>query len=213
MPAAEQNHFTYSQIYRELEARWRAAKRSRGEGWIESARRVASAIAHNLHEVIDVPRNTMEERIDQARLVIFEYDLPVECYTYLFTQYLNRLYMKLFNTDSPDDLRILVVADEAHRINSVDYKQHTLDQLFREVREKGIGLVPITQSPSEMNRALWANTSSVLIGKLISSDDINLAARAIAFERPRERGYLARLVTGEFIPTRDSTGSSGWWSR
>ncbi|MEW5983716.1 MAG: hypothetical protein AB1806_15290 [Acidobacteriota bacterium] len=202
MPEAAEQHFTYADIHAELKRAALQASRGgkRGGDWMATALRISSEIVSSLGNVINVRRNVMEQDVDRAKLVVFECDyVPTEAYVYLVTQFILRDFLKHMDTEQPDELRKVIIFEEAARIFKMGYEQPTLQQLYREVREKGLGLVSLLQSAGDCDVTMWSNTQTLMVMRQITTADIHAVGKAIAFERPRDRDYVARLGTGEAI--------------
>ena len=202
MPQAADDHFTMADVLREvqrLSGELRMQKRA-GDWSATALRIVGELCSPPLGRVINLRRNVFEEEVDSAGLVVFEMDLMTQPqYTFLVTSFLVREYFRRLATDCPDELKKVIVFEEAARIFNQPYPQPQFDTILREIREKGVGIVWLSQAASEVNATAWANTSTLLVFKQNSTRDINAVGSAVAFERPREKAYVARLGVGEAI--------------
>lgn len=201
MPDSVSNHFTMRELSQEVQRLSGDVRIRRAGDWSATAQRITQELSSPpLGDIINVRRNLMEKDIDQAKLVIFEMDLITHYqYTYFITSFLMREYFKRLNTDNPDELERVIIFEEAGRIFNQPFPQPTFDMILREVREKGLGIVWLNQSASDVNSTAWANTNTLFVFKQISARDINEVGAAVAFEQPTEKQYAARLRTGEAI--------------
>jgi hypothetical protein len=150
--------------------------------------------------VINWREDTMEAELEKARLTIFEMEFFTQPqYQYFVTSFLVREYLKRLGTESRDRLQMLVVFEEAGRIFNAPFPQPQFNQVLRECREIGLGIMWINQSAEEVGNTAWANTNTLFVFKQISAKDINTVGSAVAFERAREKAYCARLGVGEAI--------------
>jgi hypothetical protein len=150
--------------------------------------------------VINWRENTMEAELEKARLTIFEMEFFTQPqYQYFVTSFLVREYLKRLGTERRDQLQMLIVFEEAGRIFNAPFPQPQFNQVLRECREIGLGIMWINQSAEEVGNTAWANTNTLFVLKQISAKDINTVGSAVAFEKPREKTYCARLGVGEAI--------------
>ena len=201
LPDCEDNHFTLQQLSQEVQRMGGMMRQQKRAGeWAATTQRITKELASPpLGDIINVRRNLMEKELRRAKLVIFEMDLFTHHqFTYFITAFLVREYLKRLETVSEELDRVIVI-EEAARIFSQPYPQPMFATVLREVREKGIGLMWLTQSASDVNSAAWANTNSLFIFKQISTKDINTVGSAVAFEKPKEKSYITRLGVGEAI--------------
>jgi hypothetical protein len=195
-------NFTMFDVHNELQRMASGfGARKRAGDWFSTAMRITAELASPpLGYVITWPENTTEAELEKARLTIFEMEFFTQPqYQYFVTSFLVREYLKRLGTESRDQLQMLVVFEEAGRIFNVPFPQPQFNQVLRECREIGLGILWINQSAEEVGNTAWANTNTLFVFKQISAKDINTVGSAIAFERAREKAYCARLGVGEAI--------------
>ncbi len=169
--------------------------------WSATAQRIVAELASPpLGNIVNVRRSLMEQDLDKAKLVVFELDLFSHVqYSYLVISFLVREYLRRLGTERRDELQKAIIIEEAGRIFNQPYPQPMFETVVKEIRETGTGLIWLNQSASEVNHTAWANTNTLFVFKQISGQDINTVGSAMAFERPREKMYCARLGVGEAI--------------
>ncbi len=201
LPECEENHFTMQELSQEVQRMGGMMRQQKRAGeWAATAQRITKELASPpLGDIINVRRNLMEKELKRAKLVIFELDLFTHHqFTYFITSFLVREYLKRLEMVS-EELDQVIVIEEAARIFNQPYPQPMFETVLREIREKGIGLLWLTQSASDVNSTAWANTNSLFIFKQITTKDINTVGSAVAFEKPKEKSYITRLGVGEAI--------------
>jgi hypothetical protein len=195
-------NFTMFDVHNELQRMASGfGNRKRAEDWFSTAMRITAELASPpLGYVINWRENTMEAELEKARLTIFEMEFFTQPqYQYFVTSFLVREYLKRLGTESRDQLQMLVVFEEAGRVFNAPFPQPQFNQVLRECREIGLGILWINQSAEEVGNTAWANTNTLFVFKQISAKDINTVGSAVAFERPKEKAYCARLGVGEAI--------------
>ncbi|MCD6229765.1 MAG: ATP-binding protein [Candidatus Diapherotrites archaeon] len=111
------------------------------------------------------------------------------------------IYKYLLNKEKTDKLRLLVVIEEAHNIfnqkNLMD-KESILDQLFRQIRELGVGFITIDQSPAKFSKVVLENTYTKIALTLSYRDNIDVVAKSMGFSR-EQTDLLNKLDISEAI--------------
>ena len=101
-----------------------------------------------------------------------------------------------------ETLRHVTILEEVHnlfpRTNIEKQASNSLENVFREIRGFGEGLVNITQHPSLIPIYILGNCNTQIYLGLQHEDDINAAKRALFLERGEEL-ILDRLPVGEGI--------------
>ena len=97
---------------------------------------------------------------------------------------------------------LLVVLDEAHRFvpeGGETSAHRTLSMIAKEGRKYGIGLMLVTQRPSEIDSAILSQCGSLLALRLINSADRTKVAAAVPDDLGGLVEQLPSLRTGEGI--------------
>ena len=174
----------------------------RRQDWLATAHRLASEISSVPFGLVNNwrdPKHLMFSEIDKATVVIMETDLmSFEQQKYFIVAYLLRTFLSRLGTDSPDKIKLFFLIEEATRLFG-GLPSPNLDNVIQQAREKGIALGWVVQSASEVSHSAYSNTNNLFCFKQVSPKDLNTVASAIAFEKPEEKKYLARLQVGECI--------------
>ena len=97
-----------------------------------------------------------------------------------------------------DELRHLVVLEEFHNITMRGKEDNLISLLFRQARKYGVGLVGLTQSPSEVPVAVMGNMNTKLCFSLSHGADIGAVGKAMNLSYEQAQ-YLTMQETGEAI--------------
>ncbi len=114
------------------------------------------------------------------------------------------LSLWLFHAKLPEPAReqlgLTVFVEEAHHVffQGSGYRESLMNQLLRQCREVGIGIVVIDQHPSQVSAAVLGNTYTSICLNLKDPKDISKAA-GISGLSSSERHHFAFLPTGRAI--------------
>lgn len=103
---------------------------------------------------------------------------------------INKLIQYCYNLDQTNNIRLYCVIDEAHRLT---YPGSPIDELFREARKYGIGVILASQRASDFNEVLLSNAGTVLTLKQNLAKD----ARHIAKNKWGKEEILMNAQPGE----------------
>ena len=113
---------------------------------------------------------------------------------------IKRLYHMAKEKGVSDDLRQLLIVDEAHHI-APDRRDYTsfLDSIMIENRKYGQGILVATTSPAQLSMSLLRNASILVSHLLNDGEDINLMLRLMVNEDEWDlfRSYFMELNMGE----------------
>lgn len=144
----------------------------------------------------------IEELLEKP--VIFELDqeLPKPLRVFFSDLMVRWIHLYRLGQGESRQLRHVTVLEEVHNLfprSSIE-KQATnsLENIFREIRGFGEGLINITQHPSLLPIYVLGNCNTQIYLGLQHEDDIVTAKRAL-FIQPDEQVYLDRLAVGEGI--------------
>jgi len=144
----------------------------------------------------------LETLLDQP--VVFELDqeLPKPLRVFLTEILLRWVHLYRLGQGETDELRHVLLLEEVHNLfpKSLVEKQATnsLENVVREIRSFGQGLVFISQHPSLMPIYILGNTNTQIYLGLQHEEDIDSARRALFLEN-RDEVFLDRLRVGEGI--------------
>ncbi len=107
------------------------------------------------------------------------------------------LYRARLTGKQRDKLDLLVVFEEAHHLLHQKESTRTsqLETLLRLVRETGIGVVLVDQTPSRMSSIALANTFTTICLNIKHPSDVQRAASVLGLP-PEDRGVLLKLPVG-----------------
>lgn len=110
------------------------------------------------------------------------------------------------------DLKHFTIIEEAHRL----FKNHSENQnpevantkgkaveffcnILSEIRSKGEGIIIVDQVPTKLAPDALKNTDSKIIHRLVSQDDAEYVAQALAISKDEDLLYLSQLKRGEAL--------------
>lgn len=144
----------------------------------------------------------LEEVLDQAAIIELDQELPKPLRVFLSDILLRWIHLYRLGQGETDRLRHVTFLEEVHNLfpRSQSEKQTTnsLENVFREIRGFGEGLVSITQHPSLMPIYILGNCNTQIYLGLQHEEDIFTAKRALFLENGDEV-FLDRLHVGEGI--------------
>ena len=143
----------------------------------------------------------LEDILKQAAVIELDQELPKPLRVFLSEILLRWIHLYRLGQGETDRLRHVTLLEEVHNIlNSQWDKQTTnsLENVFREIRSFGEGLIILSQHPSLM--PIWAlgNCNTQIYLGLQHQDDIYTAKRALFLDEGDEV-FLDRLRVGEGI--------------
>jgi len=118
-----------------------------------------------------------------------------------------------------NDLRHLIVIEEAHRVMSYnpnpDSPQAKCGQLFSnmlsEIRAYGQGMVIVDQVPGRLIADAIKNTNLKIIHRLIAADDIDAVSSSMGLTND-QRTIIPKLATGQAIVSGVNAGRASYIS-
>ncbi len=174
--------------------RQRSQSKAENEVWLALIRRINSLALSsyaNLFRLKGQETLTLEqEKIHIVNLSLIDNVRVRKLYTLLLLQ---KLYTLLVRGKLSG--RIFLVVDEAHNIIS----SPVLDTVVGEARKYGLGVIAVTHSLSLIPRNLMANFNTIIVHRLISRDDIQLASQILGLGNSRLEEIVPRLAPGEAL--------------
>ncbi|MBI4392859.1 MAG: ATP-binding protein [Euryarchaeota archaeon] len=102
-----------------------------------------------------------------------------------------------------DALRHLIVFEEAQHLLAMGQESTSvLTTTCREIRYLGVGLVFVTQLPSELSKHALANVNTFIIHRLVRPQDVNLA-NTLLRQNDGAEGLVTGLRTGQALVRTD----------
>ena len=143
-----------------------------------------------------------EELLQKPVVIELDQELPKPLRVFFSDMALRWIHLYRLGQGESDSLRHVTFLEEVHNLfpKSLHEKQTTnsLENVFREIRGFGEGLVNITQHPSLLPIYILGNCNTQIYLGLQHEDDIITAKRSLFLEEGEEV-YLDRLAVGEGI--------------
>jgi len=144
----------------------------------------------------------LEELLDKPVIIELDQELPKPLRVFLSDLLLRWIHLYRLGQGETDQLRHVTFLEEVHnlfpRSNSEHQTTNSLENVFREIRGFGEGLVSITQHPSLIPVYLMGNSNTLIILGLQHEEDIRSARRALFLDQSEET-FLDQLRVGEGI--------------
>lgn len=172
--------------------------------WKQSTKRIFHSFVFGPHAGAFNARNPikLEELLEQP--VIFELDqeLPKALRVFFTEIILRFIHLHRLSQGESKQLRHLLFLEEIHNLFSGAQHEknvsNSLENIFREIRAFGQGLVSITQHPSLLPIYVLGNCHVQILLPLQHEEDIWAAKKSVFLEKGEEI-YFDRLKTGEGI--------------
>jgi DNA helicase HerA-like ATPase len=172
--------------------------------WADSAGRILSTFTFGPAAGAFNARNPvkLEDLLEKPVIIELDQELPKPLRVFMSDLLLRWIHLYRLGQGETDELRHVTFLEEVHNLfqRSQIEKSTTnsLENVFREIRGFGEGLVSITQHPSLIPIFILGNCSTQIYLGLQHEDDIQTAKRALFLDRGDEV-FLDRLKVGEGI--------------
>lgn len=144
----------------------------------------------------------LEELLEKPLVFELDQELPKPLRVFFSEIVLRWIHLYRLAQGETDELRHVTVLEEVHNMfpksNIEKQTTNSLENVFREIRGFGEGLVNITQHPSLLPIYVLGNCNTLMILGLQHEDDIMMAKHALFLNRGDEV-FLDRLRVGEGI--------------
>ena len=172
--------------------------------WQDSAMRIvrtftfgpASGAFNSRHPI------KLEELLDKPVVLELDQELPKPLRVFFSDLLLRWIHLYRLGQGEVDRLRHVTFLEEAHNLFPRSQIEHqstnSLENVFREIRSFGEGLVSITQHPSLIPIYILGNCNTQIYLGLQHEEDIMTARRALFLGRDEEV-FLDKLQVGEGI--------------
>lgn len=144
----------------------------------------------------------IEELLEKPVIIELDQELPKPLRVFLSDVLLRWIHLYRLGQGETDQLRHVTFLEEVHNLfpKSLVEKQATnsLENVFREIRGFGEGLVSITQHPAALPLYIMGNSNTQIYLGLQHDDDIQTARQALFLDRGDEV-FLDRLDVGQGI--------------
>ena len=144
----------------------------------------------------------IEELLDRPVIIELDQELPKPLRVFLTDILLRWIHLYRLGQGESENLRHVTLLEEVHNLFPRSQAEHqatnSLENVFREIRSFGEGLISITQHPSLIPVYILGNCNTQIYLGLQHQEDIITASRALFLDRGEE-AFLDRLQVGEGI--------------
>ncbi len=144
----------------------------------------------------------LEDLLDRPVIIELDQELPKPLRVFLSDILLRWIHLFRLGQGETDQLRHVTFLEEVHNLFPRSQAEHqtsnSLENVFREIRGFGEGLVSITQHPALIPIYILGNCNTQIYLGLQHEEDIFTARRALFLE-PGEEAFLDKLHVGEGI--------------
>jgi len=144
----------------------------------------------------------LEELLDKPVILELDMEMPKSLRTFFTEIILRWIHLYRLGQGETDELRNVLFLEEVHNLfpkNRIEREtSNSLENVYREVRAFGQGLVSITQHPSMLPIYLLGNSHTQIFLGLQHEDDIRSARKSLFLTR-QEEAYPNMLKIGEAI--------------
>jgi len=144
----------------------------------------------------------LEELLERPVIIELDQELPKPLRVFLSDVLLRWIHLYRLGQGESDHLRHVTFLEEVHNLFPRSQAEHqttnSLENIFREIRGFGEGLVSITQHPSLIPIYILGNCNTQIYLGLQHQEDIMTAGRSLFLERDDE-AFLDKLRVGEGI--------------
>ncbi|MFH1237940.1 MAG: hypothetical protein V1491_00700 [archaeon] len=144
----------------------------------------------------------LEELLDKPVILELDLEMPKSLRTFFTEIILRWIHLYRLGQGETDQLRNVLFLEEVHNLfpkNRIEREtSNSLENVYREIRAFGQGLVSITQHPSMLPIYILGNSHTQIFLGLQHEDDIRAARKSLFLSREQE-AYPNMLKTGEAI--------------
>jgi hypothetical protein len=143
----------------------------------------------------------LEDLLDKPVILELDLEIPKPLRTFFSEMILRWIHLYRVGQGETEQLRHVLFLEEAHNLfgQTGFYKEtNSLENVYREIRSFGQGLVSITQHPSLLPIYLLGNCHTQIYLGLQHADDIRTARQSLFLNRDEEP-YPSMLRVGECI--------------
>ena len=200
----DNNYTKYPNFFDAKEILERKKFRGRKSLWQDSCQRILTSFCFGPSSGAFNSRNpiNLEEILDKPCIIELDQELPKPLRVFFSEVILRWLHLYMLEKGEANELRNVLLLEEMHNLfpKTLIEKQSTniLENIFREIRSFGVGLIGITQHPSLIPTYVLGNTNTQIYLALQHRDDIDIARKALFLEKGDEV-FLDRLKVGEGI--------------
>lgn len=174
------------------------ADNPRAKQWAVTAERVLGEVGFSgTAETSLEEQNRFIKSLERGATFIELDALSLPVRSFLATSLTSWLYRSRLNTTARDKLELMLVFEEAHHLlhQREASKPSQLETLMRLMREIGLGVVLVDQTPSRISGVALANTFTTICLNLKHPADVQRAASVLGLP-PEEKAVLMELPVG-----------------
>lgn len=175
----------------------------REQNWKQTALRIFQSFTLSKASKVFNTRNPikLEELLDKPVILELDLEMPKPLRVFFSEMILRWIHLYRLSRGETDNLEHVLFLEEVHNLfsqNSFHKESQSLENLYREIRGFGQGLVSITQHPSLLPIELLGNCHTQIYLGLQHADDISMARKSLFLDYD-EDFYLNALRVGECI--------------
>ncbi len=200
--SAETNSFpNFSDVRESVE---RVSYKGRRQLWQDSCLRILRSFTYGPAAAAFNNRNPikLEEVLCQSTILELDQELPKSLRIFLSEVIFRWIHLYRLGQGEISSLRHVLILEEVHNLfprSSIELQANNgLENIFREIRSFGQGMIAITQHPSLLPVFLLGNLHCLIFMSLTHEADIAAARQALFLERNQSH-FLDLLRVGEGI--------------
>ncbi len=175
----------------------------REQNWKQTALRIFQSFTLSKASKVFNARDPikLEELLDKPVILELDLEMPKPLRVFFSEMILRWIHLYRIGKGETDNLQHVLFLEEVHNLfsqNGFYGTSKSLENLYREIRGFGQGLVSITQHPSMLPIELLGNCHTQIYLGLQHKDDIEMARKSL-FLNHEEDFYLNALNVGECI--------------
>jgi len=200
------NNSFYPNFYDGLKELENIKARERELKWKQTALRILNSFTIGSASKAFNARNPikLEHLLDKPVILELDLEMPKSLRIFFTETILRWIHLYRLNQGETEKLRHVLFLEEAHNLftgtnNYGAYKENNnLENIYREIRAFGQGIVSITQHPSLLPIYLLGNCHTQIFLGLQHEDDIRTAKKSL-FLKYEEEPYLNMIAVGECV--------------
>lgn len=175
----------------------------REANWKQTAQRIFQSFTLGRASKVFNARSPikLEELLDKPVILELDLEMPKPLRMFFSEMILRWIHLYRLSRGETDNLKHVLFLEEAHNLftqTSFNKDNTSLENLYREIRGFGQGIVSITQHPSLLPIELLGNCHTQIYLGLQHADDITMARKSLFLDYDEDE-YLNILNVGECI--------------
>jgi len=175
----------------------------REANWKQTAQRIFQSFTLGRASKVFNARNPikLEELLDKPVILELDLEMPKALRMFFSEMILRWIHLYRLSRGETDNLKHVLFLEEVHNLfaqTSFNKDNSSLENLYREIRGFGQGIVSITQHPSLLPIELLGNCHTQIYLGLQHADDITMARKSLFLDYEEDE-YLNILNVGECI--------------